>query len=362
VEGLAGSGSRYSPSQRQRLLSGGARDYFRLDRSESTRPLLTMGDCGAFSYRKAEVPPFTVEQVLRFYDECRVDYGVSVDHLIGAFDPEMEPYLPGLGDAPHEYHRRQQLTLTLAEDFLRLSRSQVVRLTPMGVAQGWSPGSYADAVGDLQKMGYKLIALGGMVPLRTPEILQALAAVGAVRKPDTGFHLLGISRPQHILTFQAYGVVSFDSTSPLRQAFMDEKDNYYAPDRTYTAIRVPQTHENGKLWKRIVAGEIDQNRAVRLEQACMAALAAFEREQATVDDVVGTLDAYEELYAGKALPKKRCRETLEARPWRDCGCEICRSIGIHVIIYRGQERNRRRGFHNLKVFRDRMRSELAATV
>jgi hypothetical protein len=29
---------------------------------------------------------------------------------------------------------------------------------------------------------------------------------------------------------------------------------------------------------------------------------------------------------------------------------VCTRLGIHVILFRGAERNRRRGFHNLYVF------------
>jgi len=28
---------------------------------------------------------------------------------------------------------------------------------------------------------------------------------------------------------------------------------------------------------------------------------------------------------------------------------ICRQLGIHIVLFRGAERNRRRGFHNLFV-------------
>ena len=42
--------------------------------------------------------------------------------------------------------------------------------------------------------------------------------------------------------------------------------------------------------------------------------------------------------------------TLKAKPWNDCGCEICEEHGIEVIIFRGNNRNRRRGFHNTYVF------------
>ena len=43
-------------------------------------------------------------------------------------------------------------------------------------------------------------------------------------------------------------------------------------------------------------------------------------------------------------------ETLEARPWKSCTCTVCKEIGIEVIIFRGSNRNKRRGIHNLDVF------------
>ena len=44
------------------------------------------------------------------------------------------------------------------------------------------------------------------------------------------------------------------------------------------------------------------------------------------------------------------RRTLEDRPWDNCPCEICRAASVEVMIFRGSNRNKRRGFHNLGVF------------
>ena len=44
------------------------------------------------------------------------------------------------------------------------------------------------------------------------------------------------------------------------------------------------------------------------------------------------------------------RKVLEDQPWKKCSCEICRDLGVEVIIFRGNDRNRRRGFHNTHVF------------
>ncbi len=103
-----------------------------------------------------------------------------------------------------------------------------------------------------------------------PQILACLRAVDDIRDPGTQLHLLGISRCDDIPTFAGHGVTtSFDSTSPFRQAFKDDRDNYYTPDSTYVALRVPQVDGNVKLRKRISSGEIDQRIALTLEQAAL---------------------------------------------------------------------------------------------
>ena len=40
------------------------------------------------------------------------------------------------------------------------------------------------------------------------------------------------------------------------------------------------------------------------------------------------------------------KRTLEDKPWQGCGCEFCQELGIQVLIFRGGNRNRRRGAHN----------------
>ena len=197
-----------------------------------------MGDCGAFNYIREDIPPVTPDQVIDFYDECGFDLGISVDHVIFGFDPaaDTDPHHP----QAERWRSRQQITLDLAATFLARCKARKTRFEPLGVAQGWSPASYAAAVRDLQKIGYTRIALGGMVPLKTGEILACLRELATVRDPRTQFHLLGITRCSNISQFASYGVTSFDSTSAFRQAFKDDKDNYHTADRTYTAIRVPQ--------------------------------------------------------------------------------------------------------------------------
>jgi hypothetical protein len=158
--------------------------------------------------------------------------------------------------------------------------------------------------------------------------------------------------------FAEYGVTSFDSTSPLRQAFKDDTDNYYTPDGALPAIRVPQAEGNPRLQRRIAAGIVDNDRARTLERACLEALCRFDVGEATVDEVLAPLAEYEELCDGHRRRADSYRMVLNERPWTRCPCDVCKELGIHVMIFRGAERNRRRGFHNLFVFYRRLHREL----
>jgi len=215
---------RYTLPQKHRLHREGVRQFFRLQ----DKRLETMGDCGAFSYIREDYPPYSVSQVINFYDDLGFDYGISVDHVILGFDTRMDEY-----SAPKEWKLRQEITLELATEFLREHKSRGSRFMPLGVAQGWSPESYAYSVEQLQKAGFSYIAMGGMVPLKTHEILACLERVNQSRHVNTRLHLLGVTRCERVRDFANFGAASFDSTSPLRQAFKDLKDNYWTLDRTF---------------------------------------------------------------------------------------------------------------------------------
>ncbi len=352
VDGSAAGAGKYTSAQRLRLLRSGVREFFRLDKPEF-RHLITMGDCGAFAYVKEKEPPYTVDEVIDFYEEAGFDLGVAVDHIILGFDAALDHGLPGVDAVPEEWRERQAITLAMAEAFHASHARRKCRFEPIAVAQGWSPASYAHAVSELQKMGYDYIALGGVVPLKTPQIVAALRAVDQVRKSSTRLHLLGVTRLAVLKVFQGHGVVSFDSTAPLQRAFKDAKVNYYSDPDPYTAIRVPQVDGNPKLQRAIRSGRVGQDAALRLERQCMTLLQDYDKEQVTLESVMDALHGYSELHetAGRV---GNYRKTLEDRPWRDCSCRVCRDLGINVVLFRGAERNRRRGIHNLYVFRNQM--------
>jgi hypothetical protein len=208
-------------------------------------------------------------------------------------------------------------------------------------------------------MGYSYIALGGMVPLKSHEIMSVLEAVSEKRKPQTRLHLFGVTRLDHVREFASHGVVSFDSTSPLRQAFKDDRDNYYTPDRTYVAIRVPQVDVNPKMKIKVLSGEVNQGDAFRLETKCLKALDEFDRGRHRREDVLQVLHEYQQLFGAERKSNSAAyEELLKEKPWKKCPCAICSELGIHVVIFRGAERNRRRGFHNLFVTYETLKTKL----
>jgi len=351
----SGASGHYNNAARARLYREGVQKFFRLDKSD--HHITTLGDCGAFTYVNEEVPPYTVDEVIDFYDGCGFNAGVAPDHIVFGFvrgerfvGHEMEP----------EWERRRHLTLDNAREFLKRHQQRHCTFIPYAAAHGWSADTYADSVDQLQKMGYSFIAMGGMVPLKTADIVATLEVVDDVLKPDTQLHLLGVTRTEEIPRFAELGVTSFDSTSPFRQAFKDDKDNFYTFDSTYVALRVPQVDANAKLKRLIAAGRINQGLAIKAERHCLSSLRLYDEGKEELEVVLEALMDYEIMLGGPATHEKDYKRTLEDMPWKGCNCGLCAKDGIDVAVFRGSERNKRRGFHNLCVFRQRLDRTLGA--
>ncbi len=348
---------RYTIAQRHRLRRLGVREFFRLDGVSGTR-IETLGDCGAFSYVDDAEPPYTTDEVIEFYEAGDFDAGVSIDHVVTGFNKDHDQSFPGMDPVPKEWRRRHEITLELAAEFIKRHRERKSKFQPVGATQGWSPNSFAASVDELQKMGYTRIGLGGLVSLKTPDILRSLKAIDDVRKSSTEFHLFGVTRTEQVLEFKQYGVTSIDSTSPFRQAFKDDKDNYHGFDKNHVALRIPQVDGNASLKRLIRSGKVDQGEAIRLQDTCLERVRAFDRGEESIENVLEVLREYECLYDGRKDHTQPYRETLEARPWQSCPCSICQDAGVEVILFRGSERNKRRGFHNLWVFNQKLQREL----
>jgi Queuine tRNA-ribosyltransferase len=358
-------GGKYTETQAMRFRRVGARAFLRLDDARFQQ-LALFGDCGAFTYSKEQEPPYTPEDMLSFYEDGGFDYGCSVDHIIFDF----EPILEGMDGGSKEARRRFEITLGNAETFLKASHGLGNRFTPLGVVQGWSPGSMAAAAERLVAMGYRYLAVGGTVPLKAAQIHQCLRAIRSAIPGDISLHILGFAKADEIHEFQHYGIESFDSASPMIRAFKDARSNYYLSASNgrilyYTAIRVPQADESPKLRHLIRRGSFRQEDLRALESETLTLLRAYDRREACLAEALEAVLNYAEPALFGELPEHgrrakradlaaRYRRTLEDRPWEECACAICRTVGIEVILFRASNRNKRRGIHNLAVFHDRV--------
>jgi hypothetical protein len=264
---------------------------------------------------------------------------------------------------------RFHITQDNAREFLRASQHMPSNFTPVGVVQGWSPHSMALAAQSLIDMGYKFIAIGGMVPLKVPEIHSILRTIREnIGFPkNIGLHLLGFAKADNLNEFVQYGITSFDSTSPMLRAFKDDKNNYFTLDDSgeiqyYSAIRIPQATENLRLRNHVKTGRYRQEQLIGMERDALTLIRKYDRGLASLEEALDAILAYSAplLNGGKVDQAKVERQlqmkrelygrTLQDRPWKKCHCAICSEAGIDTIIFRASNRNKRRGMHNLSVF------------
>lgn len=310
-----------------------------------------MGDCGAFDYIEQDEPPYSTSDVIDYYSRLDFDYGVSVDHLVvPAFELQK--------------HRRYELTIHNADEFLREHRKLGLKWEPIGAVQGWDPASYAAAVGKYQKMGYRSIALGGLVRSSTKEIVSVLECIKPVLKPSTRMHLFGIARPEALGRFADYGVTSVDSASHLRRAWLIARDNYFTLDgNSYSAIRIPDVDKSFRAKRIVKEGRATRERVQTLERRSIESLRAYDQGRVELQSVLDVTTEYDSLIGeGRRSMRDEYLRTLTEQPWKHCPCEICRRWGIEVMIFRGNNRNRRRGFHNTFVFYRLMQSTLNGVI
>lgn len=359
---------KYTLPQMMRFRREGARRFLRFGEDEYPGSVI-FGDCGAFNYRNERAPPYTPADTIEFYADGGFSHGCSVDHIIFDFDE-------GKGRAreemPAETLERYDLTLDLAAEFYQQSK-RYQGFTPLGVIQGWSATSMAWAATQLVRMGYDYLAVGGLVPLKVPQIHAALAAIRDAIPPRVRLHLLGFGKIEHLAEFSRYGVTSFDTTSPLLRAFKDATKNYFSRDHSgelsyYTAIRIPQARDNNRLKAKARRGVVHQETALALEQAALNAVREHAKGGLSTDRALDDVLAYwkalnwnegeAESSQLRALARQReiYRRTLVDQPWSRCKCRVCREGGVEALLFRSSNRNKRRGMHNLHVFYQHLQS------
>ena len=227
-------------------------------------------------------------------------------------------------------------------------------------------------------MGYKYIAIGGLVPLKVAQIHEAVASVNAVamQHDDVRIHLLGFAKADNLDEFKKYKrIASFDSTSPLIRAFKDNRHNYWIKNENgglnyYSAIRVPQSLDNNTFRRKIKSGELNIEELQRKESIALESLRNYDHDSSNLDETLDnvldySLPLYDDGRSDQSSMERKIeklrsdyRRTLEDKPWKSCSCEVCKSISIEAIIFRASNRNKRRGFHNLYVYHQHVTEKL----
>ncbi len=301
---------------------------------------MLFGDCGAFSYVNEETPSISTDQAIALYDLYNFDMGASVDHIPFAVFSE------------EERQRRVEISCQNAEEFINAWASRGKPFTPVGSIQGVSAEQYAENVQKYYEMGYRHLAIGGMVPLKDQAVLEIVRAISetANRLPQQPWiHLFGIYRPKLQPEFRALGVDSFDSASYFRKAWLRSDQNYYSADgQWYAAIRVPMT-KDPRTRKKLTQTMADTTGLEDQEKSVLRLLNQYGKGTVGVDDVLDAVLAYDErLHRSSEISSMRdkYRRTLEDKPWLKCRCTFCSELGIHILIFRGGNRNKRRGAHN----------------
>ncbi len=307
------------------------------------------GDCGAFSYVNEDAPAMSVEQAIALYELHGFDFGASVDHI-----PVSHIVRDGekIELSKAKRHARVRKTRENAEAFIRQAKNRGVGFTPVGTIQALDSAAYGNMAAFYHELGYRHLAIGGLVPLSdqaVEEIVTSVMTVVSQLKPRPWVHLFGIFRPKLQVRFRELGVDSFDSASYFRKAWLRSDQNYLATNgKWYAALRVPMTSD-GRTRKKLEDAGCDIELLERQEKQVLKLLSDYGRHAVAAKSVLEALTEYDESLTRKSdarsLRAKYLRTLLD-RPWESCDCPFCRETGIHVLIFRGANRNKRRGAHN----------------
>lgn len=321
------------------------RRHYGLDKTQSL-----FGDCGAFSYVDEAMPPISADYAVSLYDIYNFDFGASVDHI-------PVPFIRVGGEkvALTDSQRRSRVKVTVdnAAAFIDAAKRRKAGFVPVGTVQGLTPKQFVKNANLYAEMGYKRIALGGLVPLADPIVLEitkeTMASLRQRRSP-IDVHLFGVFRPNLQAQFRGLGVASFDSATYFRKAWLRSEQNYLSADgKWYAAIRVPMTSDGRTRNTMLKAGN-DLDELAALEATALSALHDYGERKVSLEAALEAVVTYDSKLdrssEDRHVVAAKYERTLRDRPWEQCPCPVCVKSGIDVLIFRGSNRNKRRGAHN----------------
>jgi hypothetical protein len=309
-----------------------------------------IGDCGAFGYVKDKFPPFDPIETLQYYRDLGFNYGVTVDHLVV---PEFEK----------EKEVRMRITYENGvKSYYEWAKSFKEDYQLIAAVQGWEISDYIKMYRDYIELGITHIAFGGLARSPTTFIVnlidKLIEEIKTSRKRPTYLHFFGLARFALFPKFQEIedlGVkVGFDSASYLRKAWLSTPTsqlNYLTLNGNgYTAIRIPFVRKMRQETQKIIYEEKNPTEIFKLEHEALNQLRLYDKGEVDLKNVIFVLSKFTRAIGASPELIEFYKRTLEEKPWKSCDCPICKSIGIDVLIFRGNNRNRRRGFHNTYVF------------
>ena len=345
------------------LEKGGIHDFLCL-----AKKYPIMGDCGAFQFIQDSKPPYTCKEIYSYYEKLGFDFGITLDHVIPDFDLKYDAGKSLFPSEPTDDMKfRYRLTLDNAKEMLVLAKKRKASVKLIGSVQGWSPKSYHEGVKELIRCGFDYIALGGVARAPNEAIVPILREVRAtIKRAGAKLHILGVARLNILNEYLKTNVASCDSATSIMQAFKSGKENYHMPEKTYTAIRIPAV--NGDMSPKVrkllaqLEGRLGQEGLAKekaklagLETEALEAVRLYARRKISLGNTMKALIKYEDQLGGEKKYYSLFENTLHDRPWEKCPCAICKELGVEVVILRGNNRNRRRGFHNTYVFYQRFK-------
>lgn len=127
------------------------------------------------------------------------------------------PIPTGLTD---RLERERRIRLTQANAAWAIGQSRSEGLELFAPVQGWDEESYDRSAGQMLALGYRDLAIGGMVPrISDPQfICRVVARVRARMAPHARLHVFGIGKPETIRATIAAGASSTDSSSYVKAA------------------------------------------------------------------------------------------------------------------------------------------------
>ena len=305
MDGPPGSAGKYTrraaapPLPRRRPAQ-----FFRLDEPDEPR-IETLGDCGAFSYVREEIPPYTVDEVIDFYDECGFDYGISRRPR----DPRLRPRPPtsartapqpsGLAAPPAAHartRRRVPAPPRAREGPLRATRRRAGLESRVVRARGPS------AAGDRLR-AHRARRHGPAEDARDPGLPASNRRRSA--HPRRSFHLLGVTRSeQHLGASRA--TASRASTAPRRSGRRSRTT------ATTTTRSTASTSRSASRRSTATPGSSDGSAPANIDQQTRS------RARAGAASIVAsrpTSDARDSATPSTALARlRRCCTTAETRP------------------------------------------------